>query len=94
MDNLEQYIDEAEMKILDIVEVAMSIEKYNVVKRHVQNTFGRNGLKGKLGLDWRGKHHNEKANRKSNDSLSKGNTLYAGKRRYPNGSNQENQSHQ
>lgn len=55
MDNLEQAIDDAEKKILDIVEVAVSVEKYAVIKRHIQNTFGRQGLRGKLGLERSGK---------------------------------------
>jgi len=83
MDNLEKAINEAEQKVLDIVEVAVSSEKYSVVKRHIQNAFGRLGLRGKLGLERKG-NHNERTKQETIGGVSQSNPIHEGKRRYPN----------
>ena len=94
MDNLEKAINKAEQKILNLVEVAVSSEKYVVLKRHIQDAFGRNGLKGELGLDRNGaSYESQKTHQTTGRSLQKSNAVHEGKRRYPTRSNQENQSH-
>jgi len=80
--NLGKAIDEAEQKILDMIEVAVSSEKYVVLKRHIQDAFGRSGLRGKLGLERKGRNY-EQTNRKPNEGVSKSNTVYETKRSFP-----------